>query len=33
MELMNLLNRTLTPASQTLPDSTGKETGKGAESA
>lgn len=33
MELMNLLNRTLTPASATLPSATDKETGKGTESA
>ncbi len=33
MELMNLLNRTLTPTGQTLPDATGKEPDKGAESA
>jgi regulator of protease activity HflC (stomatin/prohibitin superfamily) len=30
MELMNLLNRTLTPVGQTLPDATAKEPGKGA---
>ncbi len=33
MELMNLLNRTLTPAGATLPGATDKEPGKGAESA
>ena len=33
IELMNLLNRTLTPSGTILPDTTGKGPGEGAESA